>query len=448
MKDLTKGNIYKTFLSFGIPLVLSGLLSQLYTIVDTAIAGKFIGENALAAIGATSPLISLVQSIFWGFGVGLSVYVARLYGAEDYSKLKKSVYSGALFIMACCLTFSIILMLSSSLIIDLLKVEQSLRKDALIYFLIITGGNAIILMTNYGLYIMTSVGIGSFPFIMSLLTTVINITLNIVTVTVFKWGVAGLAISTIIAALVVVICYFIKFNKCLKELGVDKEKFSFDIKEVKNSFPYSIPNMLQQMIMYLSTCMISPLVNGIGLSASASYTVINNVVNLNSTVFFNSNRTINNYTAQCIGHGRYDKIKKGVLPAFIQNVALVTPLLILCVIFNEEVCNIFLKENATELTKQYSYDFTRNFLPFIYFFTICNLFHGFFRGVKATAHLFITTAFSSVVKYVASLILIKSYGIYGFFMGWVISWILESILCVALYFIGLWNPLRKLKTNE
>ena len=92
MKDLTKGNIYKTFFAFGVPLVLSGLFSQLYTIVDTIIAGKFIGEHALAAIGATEPCIKFIQSIFWGFGVGFSIYIARLYGAGEYAKIKNAVY--------------------------------------------------------------------------------------------------------------------------------------------------------------------------------------------------------------------------------------------------------------------------------------------------------------------------------------------------------------------
>ncbi len=448
MKDLTKGNIYKTFFTFGIPLVLSGLLGQLYTIVDTVIAGKIIGEHALAAIGATGPCITFIQSIFWGFGVGFSVYIARLYGAGEYKKIKNAVYSGALFIMAINLTICVILILTPNLLMKILNVDESLYEDAILYFTIYMAGDFLIIMTYFGLYIMTSLGIGSFPFFMSLLTTVVNIGLNLLTVLVFDWGVAGLAAATVISALSVTICYFFKFRKCLKEMGVHREKFRFSFATIKESFSYSIPNMLQQSVMYLSNFLISPLVNGINPYAPAAYTVVNSVYNLCATVFFNSNRTISNYAAQCVGHGEYSKIKKGIIPALVQNVLLVTPLLLACVIFNEEVCNVFLKADATAFTREYSYAFTRNFLPFIYFLIICNLFHGLFRGVKATGHLFTTTLFSSLVKYVASLILIPHYGIYGFFIGWAISWILESILCVALYFIGKWNPYKKLEKNE
>ena len=88
MKDLTKGNIYKVFFSFGLPLVLSGLLSQLYGIVDTSIAGQIFGDVGLAAIGATAPFITFISSVFWGYGVGFSIYVARLFSAKEYKKIK------------------------------------------------------------------------------------------------------------------------------------------------------------------------------------------------------------------------------------------------------------------------------------------------------------------------------------------------------------------------
>ena len=97
MKDLTQGNIFKTFFLFGFPLVLSGLLSQTYNVIDTAIAGKFLGESGLASIGATSPLITFFSSLFWGFGVGVPVYAAKLYGRGDYDKIKKSFHSTYFF---------------------------------------------------------------------------------------------------------------------------------------------------------------------------------------------------------------------------------------------------------------------------------------------------------------------------------------------------------------
>ena len=97
MKDLTKGNIYKTFFVFGFPLVLSGMLSMAFNTVDTVIVGRFLGTKALAALGATSPLIMFVSALFWGYSVGCSIYMAKLFGAKEYQKLKSVFYSNIVF---------------------------------------------------------------------------------------------------------------------------------------------------------------------------------------------------------------------------------------------------------------------------------------------------------------------------------------------------------------
>lgn len=91
MKDLTSGNVYKTFFLFGLPMVLSGLLSQMYGIIDTSIAGKLIGETGLAATGVTSPLTTFLSSVYWGYGVGFSIYIAKLFGSGEYRKIRRAV---------------------------------------------------------------------------------------------------------------------------------------------------------------------------------------------------------------------------------------------------------------------------------------------------------------------------------------------------------------------
>ena len=164
MKDLTKGNIYKTFFFFGLPLVLSGLLSQMYNVIDTAIAGRFIGDRALAAIGATAPLISFISSLFWGYGVGFSIYIARLFGAGDYKKIKAAIYSTYLFLIGISVTISATMILAHDVIFDFLQIEPELRKDAFDYFAFFIGGLTLLMLSYNGVYIMTSFGIGGFPF--------------------------------------------------------------------------------------------------------------------------------------------------------------------------------------------------------------------------------------------------------------------------------------------
>ena len=440
MKDLTKGNIYKTFFLFGLPLVLSGLLSQAYNIIDTSIAGKFLGNNGLAAMGATAPLITFVSSLLWGLSSGFSIYVARLFSTGEYKKIKSSVYTMWLIMFCVCVAIAVVFIALHAPLFELLKIEESIRGAAFDYFAVYIAGLFPIIMTVHAVHLLNSLGIGTFPFFMSLLSAVLNVSGNILSVVVFHMGVEGLAIASVLSASVVCICYYFKFRKCLKEMGVDKEKIKLGIKYIKNASPFAVPNMFQQAVMYFAALAVSPLVNGLGVSASASYSVVTRVYELNTCLYQNSTRALTNYTAQCAGNKQYDKIKKGVFVGLLQNIAFVTPFLLVCVIFYQPVCSLFFKSDADALTKEYAYLFVRQYLPFVYLQMACNLFHGLFRGVKATGFLFSTSLVGAIARYLLSILLIPSMGMSGFYLAWVLSWAIETALSLLLFFLGGWIP--------
>lgn len=445
MKDLTKGNIYKTFFMFGLPLVLSGLLSQTYHIIDTSIAGKLLGDEGLAAIGATAPLVSFICSIFWGYGVGFSMYVARLFGKGDYKKIKSAVYSTYLAMFAVCVALATVLIACHKPLFSLLRIPEELHDAAFDYFSFYIAGLFPIVLSANGVYINNAFGIGTYPLYMSVITTVLNVAGNLITVLVFQWGVKGLAISSVFAALVVCVCYVWKFRRCLRELGVANERVKLGFSGMKNSLPFALPNMAQQMVMYLAALFISPLVNGLGVAATASYSVVSRVYDINASVYQNSARSISNYSAQCVGNGKRDRIRKGFWVGLLQGVLFVTPFVLVCCIFHKPVCALFFKADADALAKEYAYLFAKRYLPLIYINLFCNLCHGLFRGVKATGYLFSSTMLAAIVRFIASALLITPLGMEGFYLGWLISWVAEAVYAAVLYFFGSWN---KPQANE
>lgn len=447
MKDLTKGNVYKTFFLFGFPLVLSGLLSQAYATIDTAIAGKFLGDEGLAAIGATSPLISFLSALFWGYGAGFCIHLARMFGSGDHKRIKAAIYSNYLYFSVFCVSICVAMIAFHDYIFDFLNVEESLKKAAFEYYSVYVAGLLFITLTNNGVYIMNAFGISVYPFWMSVLAAILNVCGNLFCVLVLKMGIAGLAVASVGSAIVVDICYILKLRKCFREMGVEKERVKIGFSYVKDSFAYSIPNMFQQAVMYFSGFLISPLVNGIGKEASASYSVVFRIYEVNASVYQNSARALSNYSAQCVGTEKYDRIKRGVRAGLLQGILFLLPFVLVCSIFNEPVCSIFFKSDASTEARRYAYTFTRKYLPFIYANLLCNLFHALFRGVKSTGYLVSSTVLASVVRYVASLLLIAKFGMNGFFAGWVISWFVEAIYALILYFIGKWNPARKKLTQ-
>ena len=179
MKDLTSGNIYKNFILFAIPMVLAGLFSQMYATIDTVIAGKYLGEEGLAAIGATAPLISFVSSAFWGLSSGFSIYIANLFGAKEYRLIKNAVFTGVTVFCSAIFTISLFLIIFQGPIFEFLNVDKSIVKEASVYFTFYVLGLFLIMMNTTGLLMINSFGIGTFPFIMSVLSAVLNISGNI-----------------------------------------------------------------------------------------------------------------------------------------------------------------------------------------------------------------------------------------------------------------------------
>ncbi|MBO5059864.1 MAG: hypothetical protein J6C82_03010 [Clostridia bacterium] len=439
MKKLTEGNLYKNFILFAIPIVLSGLLSQGYTIINTIIAGKFLGNDGLSAVGSCSSLVTFISSIFWGYSAGYSIYVAKLFGAGDNKELKKVVCNNIAAIFSVTIFVSAVVILFRNQILDFLKVDESIRSQAAVYMTTIFCGLCLATVNTSCVFVMQAIGLSTFPFVMSAISAVTTIIGNVFTVTVLEWGVFGIAISSIAASVIVSICYGIKIKKCFAELGVEKHRVSFDIKVFKESFPYSVPTMLQQMVMYFATLLIAPMVNAIGSAATASYVVVQKVYDLNAGVYQNSAKSVSNYTAQSVGARRFKNLKKGVKVGFIQGVVLLSPMLLGCVFFAEPVCKLFFPKNGGAEALEYSLIFSRIYLPFIYINVINNLFHAFFRGTASMKLLFTSTAIGAVSRLIFTALFVEKFAMSGVFIGWVISWAVEAVFAVAMYLSGRWK---------
>lgn len=439
LKDLTQGSIYKNFFAFGLPSVLAGLLSQSYSIINTAIAGQYLGDAGLAAIGATSPLNTFISSLFWGYGTGFSIYVARLFAIKDYERIKSAVYSSFLFLLVCSLAIGGVLIAFNGPIFTALKIDESLKSEALAYYVVHYLGFFFLGNNATWVAILNAFGIGSYPLFMSLISAVMTVGGNILSIVWLNMGVKGLALSSVLAAAVVFCCYFLKFRKCLKQMGIDHHRTQLGFSYIRNAFPFSLPTMFQQGVMYACTLGISPMVNSIGKEATASYSVANQIYGLNASVYQNSIKAFTNYAAQSFGKGDYHKIKKGMRVGLLQSIAFVAPFILVCCIAHQPVCNLFLNAEASPLTRSYSYRFCSTFLPFICLNIFNNLFHGLYRSAKAVAHLFGSTLFGSISRYAFSLLFIPSMGMNGFFLGWALSWGAECVLNFILYFVGEWK---------
>ena len=445
MKKLTEGNIWKNFLLFAIPLVLSGLLSQAYTIIDTMIAGHYLGEAGLAAIAATSPAITFVSSILWGYMAGFGMYVARLFGEDAHERIRRGVWIHFLL----CAGVSILISLAGILFVDpflhFLRVEPEIFAAAKEYFVIyIFGFTAFIFGTN-ALFLLGSLGDSTFPFYMSLVSAVLNVGGNILAVTVLDMGVRGIALASVFSALITGGCYLLRFRSVFKRLLPRGTRMTWSLAETRIAFGYSLPPILQQSAMYVAGLLLSPMINSLGSTALASYAVSTQILAILNSVYQNSARATSNYMAQCSGEilesaEKRRKLRLGVRVGWVQATVFLLVFLIPCLLAPEFFAKIFFSEGSAQESIALSVVFERVFLPFVLFNVVNNTFHAVFRAVKSMAFLIGSTIFSSVVRIGVSLPLTASYGLNGFWAGMVIAWIAEAILLLVVYRMNWWLP--------
>ncbi len=445
MKNLTEGNIYKNFILFAIPLVLSGLLTQAFNIINTVVAGKYLGDAGLAATGATAGFFSFYGAIFWGWGMGFSINIAKLFGEKNYKKIKSNIFSNVFMLFILMTLAGIIMAIFKNPLLDMLNVDNSVRNEASKYFLILITTYFIAIMRVWGVYIFNSFGMSAFPFMVSLISSIFSTVAKVISLTVLNMGVSALAVITQLTGLIVITVYYIKLKKCFSEMGVNKEKYKVDFKEIKDTVSYAAPTTFQQMVMAVVSFLISPLVNAIGSSASAAYSVVMNIYNLNAQVYQHSAKTVSNYAAQCVGTRKFYNLKKGVKVGFLQGICFLTPVLLICIIFARPICSMYFPKGYAGESLSFTLTFVKFYLPFIAFNMINNLFHAFYRGVVAMKALVSATVIGTVTRLIPTILLIPVYGMTGVYIGWAVSWIAEAIFTVIVYFSGIW---KKEKINK
>ena len=438
MKDITKGNISKNLLFFAIPVIISGVLGQAYITVDKIMVGQILGEAGVAALGSTGTFITLMKSIIWGLGTGVSIYIAYLSTTGDRKRTVNAIKVNLLIVAAAALLVSSLAISLYIPIFKMLAIGSNIWHEAKSYYIIYMCGFVFFTFGNAATYIFNAIGKPSFPMKLSIISSLFNIGLNYIFLYVMKLGVFGAALGSVIAALIVTVLYIVQFSREFDELGCKGERIIFDKGDVKTSLHQALPCMLQQFVMYISGAAVQPAVNMLGVSAIAAYSVCSEIYSINATIFQNSSRGLSPFCAQCYGKGEFQLVKRGVRVSTRQAVLLSVPLMTLFLVFRNNIADLFLAD-ATEESIDYVVTYILLCVPFILCQIINNLFHNFYRGVMMPQIATLTTAIYSVIRIIVTYALVWKLGMMGVFLGFIIPWAVESALSVLIYLSGKWK---------
>ncbi len=437
-KDLTVGKPESILWKFCMPLFGSVIFQQLYNIADSFVAGKFINENALAAVGNSYEITLIFIAFAFGCNIGCSVIVSQFFGAKDYGQMKTSVYTAMIFTAILCLLLMIGGILGCPLLLQWIRTPDSILADSQLYLDIYIWGLPFMFFYNIATGIFSALGDSKTPFLFLAISSVSNIAIDILFVKSFHMGIAGVAWATFlcqgISAVLAVLVVLLRLHKipCSEKVPV----FSFAI--LKKLLKIAIPSILQQSFISIGNIIIQSVINNYGAGVIAGYSAAVKLNNLIITSFTTLGNGISNYAAQNIGAKKLERIKPG-FRAGIKMVWLISlPFALLYFFAGRFLLYIFL-ENPTPDALQTGIQFLCILSPFYFVVSAKLVADGILRGAGMMNQFMIGTFSDLILRVVLAIVLSRHFGSVGIWCAWPIGWTISTILSILFYRSGPWK---------
>ncbi len=314
--NMTEGNILRIILIFAFPILIGNIFQQLYNIVDTAVIGYILGDDSLAAVGATAPLYSLVIGLATGFTNGFSVVIARYFGANDEVKTRKAVTLTLLLTLAVSVVVTIVSVIGLSPLMKLLDTPDNILDEASGYLRIILIFSVVTMLYNMFAGMLRAIGNSKAPLYFLVVSTIVNIVLDIIFIKYFELGVAGAAYATIIAQIVSVLLCIVYIVKKCPLLKIDYGYISRDIikdKEIISElFMTGFSMALMFTVVSIGSVALQSAVNGFGTKTIAAHIAARKIDDIFMLPLGTLSLSSATFASQNYGAGRIDRVKKGI----------------------------------------------------------------------------------------------------------------------------------------
>lgn len=310
--DMTQGSPVKLIMAFMIPTYLGNLFQQFYNLADSVIAGRFIGVDALAAIGSTTSLTFLVLGWLNGLTSGFSILIAQTFGAGRYDRLRHYLAQSILLCAAFVAVMTVGLEWFNVPILRMMNAPEELLADIAVYMAIIYAGMFATAAYNFMAAVLRALGDGKSPLYFLMFSATLNVVLDIVFITAFGMGVEGCAYATVIAQGVSALMCFFYMKKKFDILKLNREDFQIDLRSMGKLLGMGIPMGLQFSITALGTIIVQRAINAFGAVYMASYSAAGKIQSIVTIAFVAYGATIATYTGQNRGAGRMDRVRRGV----------------------------------------------------------------------------------------------------------------------------------------
>jgi putative MATE family efflux protein len=445
MKDLSVGNEGKLIFQFATPMLLGNMFQQLYNVVDSIIVGNYIGKEALAAVGASFPIIFTLISFIIGIAIGSTVIISQYFGAKDYEKVKRAIDTLYIFIFFASILVSFLGIYFSTEIFKLLRMPADVIPQADNYLDIYLSGLVLFFGFNATSAILRGLGDSKTPLYFMIIATIMNIGFDLLFVVVFGWGIEGAAFATIVAQGGAFLTAILYLNRYHEIINLSWRKMIFDRELFKANIRIGIPIGLQQSFVALSMMVMYWLVNPFGTNAVAAYSVVFRIDSFAAMPAMNFAAALSTFVGQNLGAQKPERVRTGLISTIIMTSAFALTITTLALLTATPLMRLFTSdEEVIRIGTEYLYIISPFYVVFTAMFTI----GGVMRGAGDTLiPMLITFIALWVVRIPLCYFLSEQFGVTGIWWGIPGAWLTGALLSFLYYLTGKWKSKALVRKN-
>lgn len=451
MKNLTQGKPWKVLMSFAIPLILSGLIQQFYNLADSIIVGNFAGaggsisgEDALAAVGASSTITNLFIMLGNGGSMGCGVVISQMFGGKRFGELKTTLYTSLIFFGIVALVLMGVGSVVAGPLTSIMNTPDNIFGAAVDYLRIYMFGLPFLFIYNVCNAIFNAMGDSKKPLYFLIFSTVFNVALDYIFVAKFGWAVKGVAWATFIAQGAA--CLLSLFTLLKKSAGIDSGSEQirfFDKSKLGSMLRIGVPSMIQMSIVSFGALLVQALVNGFGSAFIAGYSSAVRIHQFMSTTINTMGSAVSTYSAQNIGANRYDRVNAGIKAALTVMISVCLVLVAVIYAFGGNIVGLFSEDPSQEALAAgvfYLRLVVVGMLPFCLF----NCFNGVARGAGYMPAFTISTLTDLAVRVIFAYSFVSLLGRNVIAISVVVGWLVGTVISTAFHLTGRWKTAKKI----
>ena len=436
-KDMTAGTPGKIIFNFTMPIFIGNIFQQFYNMADTVIVGKFVGNAALAAVGACGTLVFLIIGFLQGVTAGFTVVTAQHFGAGNMKAMKKSVASGAVLTGIVTVILTLLSMISMAKVLHLMNTPSDMYGEAYGYIMVICGGIVAQALYNYLASVLRALGDSKRPLYFLVVAALLNIVLDLVFVLVFSWGVFGVALATILAQICSWVFGIFYINRKYPFLHIRLFRMRLDRRLLGQVIRLGIPSAIQECQFAVGILIMQALINGFGNDFAAGFTAANKIDTFAFMPIESFSIAATTYVGQNMGAGRLDRVQTGTRRALVLGTLVCLAMSAVVLPLRRPLLMLFNREPGVVAAGE---AYLLRALSLMFILAMMFIMNGVLRGAGATTVPMVASIISLwAARIPVAYALAYFFGPEEIYWAYPIGWALGLLICVVSYCCGRWK---------